>query len=127
MDGTYYSGGSSKSATRAQLDAEKADTKDLMMLATVTACHLVGILKEVAESRLYADEKREGLKIAKQVCGAICDGMDDFNTPIRRRAAAAGLVLDDYTPDKTELEALFSKLAAMLRDDKSKPYRPEAA
>lgn len=99
-----------KSATRFHLDAEKRDMHDLLMRAAVAGQSAVQALVDLADQRVYADERREGLRDARNLCGAIIDSLNDFVSPIRQRADDAGLDPDDYRPDLSELEALYEKL-----------------
>ncbi len=110
MPDIYVSGGSSKSATRAQLDAEKRDMHPLLVWAATSGQATVQALADLASERVYTDERSKALAHAEEICGSLIDAINDLVGPVMKRADDAGFDPDEYDFEITELEALYAKL-----------------
>lgn len=113
MPDTYLSGGSSKVATRAQVESEWADIRPSLDKVAVQAQALIASLRDIPRP-LFADERRKAdrarVAFAEQVSDGLRDLILDLIGPVSRRADDAGIDTDTIMIDLTDLLREYAAL-----------------
>lgn len=115
-DTVYQSGGSSKSATRNQIDSEWAELRPSLDRVALQARALIAGLRDIprplfAGERIWSDQKKAAF--AERFVGDLADLLSDLTEPLRTRADDAGIEPDQY---KIDLADLLKEYDALCRE-----------